>query len=81
MLRLFSSPQCSLCIPVKQLLVRATQQRPGLKLEVVDITLPENAAWQRRYRFHIPVVHLDGAEIARHRLSEAELEEALREHQ
>lgn len=79
--RLFSSPTCTLCEPVKELLVAAVEQhrlsaRP-VHLEVVDISRRENIAFHRQYRFDIPVVTLDGVEIARHRLTQEQLTAAL----
>ncbi len=72
---LFSSPRCSLCDPVREVLEDAvTSSKGSLKLEVVDISEKANAKWFFLYRNDIPVVHLDGVEIARHRLSQDDVE-------
>ena len=38
------------------------------------IDIPENKEW---YRYHIPVIHLDGQFLMRHRVKERLLKEAL----
>ncbi len=85
-LRLFSSPTCSLCAPVKELLVAAVEEQRAsstpLQLEVVDVSqrdTPERVAWHKQYRYDIPVVTLDNVEIARHRLTKEQLDAALRD--
>lgn len=79
MLTLFSSPRCSLCEPVKEVLLEAVESSNGsLSLSIVDITQKENKKWFFQYQFDIPVVHLDGIEIARHRLSKHDLANVLK---
>ena len=75
---LFSSPRCTLCEPVKELLIEAVERSSGrLALTVVDISRKENSEHFFRYCHDIPVVHLDGKEIARHTLTQDVLEKAL----
>jgi glutaredoxin len=76
--RLFSSPQCTLCVPVKDLLNSFIMEHPKkFSLEVVDITKRENREWFSKFKHDIPVVYLDGKEIARHRLEPKELNKCL----
>lgn len=37
------------------------------ELETVDITLPENKEWYKKYRHDIPVFHLNGQFLMKHR--------------
>ena len=37
------------------------------ELEKVDITLPENKEWYKKYRYDIPVFHLNGQYLMKHR--------------
>lgn len=43
----------------------------------VDIRLPENAQWFGRYRYEIPVFHLNGKLLMKHRVDLKLLEEKL----
>ena len=45
----------------------------GNFLEQVDISVPDNSKWHDLYKHDIPVLHLDGKEICRHRVSETDL--------
>lgn len=46
-------------------------------LQEVDITLPENSAWYERYKFDIPVFHLNGQFLMMHRVDIPKLEKQL----
>lgn len=46
-------------------------------LQEVDITLPENSAWYDRYKFDIPVFHLNGQFLMMHRVNLSKLEKQL----
>jgi hypothetical protein len=46
-------------------------------LQEVDITLPENSAWYERYKFDIPVFHLNGQFLMMHRVNTSKLEKQL----
>lgn len=46
-------------------------------LQEVDITLPENSAWYDRYKFDIPVFHLNGQFLMMHRVNLSTLEKQL----
>ncbi|XP_038952446.2 glutaredoxin-like protein C5orf63 homolog isoform X4 [Rattus norvegicus] len=43
----------------------------------VDITLPENSTWYERYKFDIPVFHLNGQFLMKHRVNTSKLETQL----
>jgi hypothetical protein len=45
----------------------------------VDIHASENATWFELYKYDIPVVHIEGEEHARHRLSESDFSKALKD--
>ena len=47
------------------------------RYEEVDIGLPQHSAWLDQYTNDIPVVHVEGREIARHRLNESTLTQSL----
>ena len=71
---LYSKPGCHLCDRVKQVLDRVQAQIPFV-LETVDIT--QDAGLLARYGNDIPVILLDGREIARHFVREHQVLELL----
>lgn len=75
--RLFTKPSCTLCDPVKYVIQRVQQKIPFEFLET-NIDEERHKEWNDAYKYDIPVVHLDGQEIARHKLKEADLIEALK---
>jgi glutaredoxin len=72
---LYSKPGCHLCEEARALLDELGQDL-GFAIEEIDITT--DAALFARYRYEIPVVMKDGVELARGRVSERELVDALR---
>lgn len=71
---IYSKPGCHLCDRAKDVIIRCRQQR-DFALEVIDISQdPELLA---KYGNDIPVVLLDGREIARHFVRERKLLELL----
>jgi glutaredoxin len=72
---IFSKPGCHLCERAKAVAERCRQQF-AFTLEEVNIT--DRAELIQRYGNDIPVVLLDGVEIARHVLRERKLLELLR---
>jgi hypothetical protein len=71
---LYSKRECHLCESVEQV-IEAVEKRRRFELIFVDIlTNPEAFA---KYEFEIPVVVVDGKEVARHRMDEPEFEAAL----
>ena len=72
--RVLIATGCHLCPPAVAV-AEAVCARHGIAPEVVDID--GDVALERRYREAIPVVEVDGAEVARYVLDEAVLEAAL----
>ena len=72
----FTKPDCCLCDAAWFVLERVRSRRP-FDVRRVDITAPGNERWAESYTDHIPVVHINGVEVARHRLVEAAFEQAL----
>lgn len=50
-----------------------------LVLQQVDISLPENRLWWDRYRWDIPVFHLNGQFVMKHRVDTALLDKLLQD--
>ncbi|XP_063817470.1 glutaredoxin-like protein C5orf63 homolog [Pseudophryne corroboree] len=73
-LTLFTKNPCPLCDEAKEVLAPYMDR---FVLEQVDITLPENAAWYNRYKYDIPVFHLDGQFLMMHRVNIKKLERHL----
>ena len=75
---LFTKDDCGLCSGVL-FVIRKVRRRVAFDLELVDITAAGQEAWLEAYRNDIPVVHLNGREIFRHRIDEARLRRLLEE--
>lgn len=71
---LYSKPGCHLCELVERI-IRSVRRRRTFHLEVRNIEL--DPVDFENYKNDIPVIVLDGNELARHRLTAAELETAL----
>ena len=71
---LYSKPDCHLCDLVKQVISDVARRR-RFRLEVRNILV--DASDYERFHEAIPVVAVDGLEIARYRLTGHELEAAL----
>ncbi|XP_063133105.1 glutaredoxin-like protein C5orf63 homolog isoform X2 [Rattus norvegicus] len=69
-LTLFTKHPCPLCDEAKEVL-------QPYKNREVDITLPENSTWYERYKFDIPVFHLNGQFLMKHRVNTSKLETQL----
>jgi hypothetical protein len=67
---LYSKPGCHLCEDMRAL-VDGVLEGSGIDVREIDIT--QDAALFERFRYDIPVLAVDGAEIARHRISEPAL--------
>ena len=70
----YSKPDCHLCERAKQVIARC-QQKVDFALEEVDIS--QSPELFERYRDDLPVILLDGSEIARHFVRERKLLELL----
>jgi glutaredoxin len=73
--RIYTKPRCSLCVQAQRAL-EEIRTRVDFVLEVVDIR-DRPDTWER-YRHAVPVVTVDGEEIARLRVDPAALESRLR---
>ncbi|XP_048877091.1 glutaredoxin-like protein C5orf63 homolog [Brienomyrus brachyistius] len=73
-LTLFTKDPCPLCEEAKQDL---EPYKHRFLLQEVDITLPENSVWLDRYKFDIPVFHMNGQFLMMHRVNIAILEKRL----
>jgi len=74
---LFTRAECHLCESALHV-IRTMQASHAFELEIIDIDADGQATWRAAYDHHVPVVHVDGREIARHRITAEQLEEALR---
>ncbi|KAF6356654.1 hypothetical protein mRhiFer1_001906 [Rhinolophus ferrumequinum] len=73
-LTLFTKDPCPLCDEAKEVL---EPYKNRFILQEVDITLPENSVWYERYKFDIPVFHLNGQFLMMHRVNISKLEKQL----
>jgi glutaredoxin len=71
---LYTKPGCSICRPVQYVIDQVCRRRP-FDFQVRNIE--QDPQDFDRYKHDIPVVTLNGREIARHRMSEQDLERAL----
>lgn len=72
--RLYSRPACSLCDRVRAVIERVARRAP-LVLEEVNIDIDPDL--RREYDAEVPVVEVDGREVARYHLTEERLVAAL----
>ena len=71
---LYSKPGCHLCEPVEEVILAVRRERE-FEFEVRNIE--DDPADFERYKHAIPVVVVDGREIARYKLSRMQLAAAL----
>ena len=71
---IYSKPDCHLCDRAKEVVERC-KEKVDFTLEAIDIS--QDAELLARYRQDIPVILLDGKEIARHFVRERQLLELL----
>ena len=71
---LYTKPGCHLCEPVEQAIRRVAVRRD---FEFVLRNIENDPADYEKYKHDIPVVTVDGIEIARHRMTAEQLEQAL----
>ena len=74
LITLYTKPGCHLCESVEQVIDRVVSRRT---CAVQKRNIEDDPADFQKYQFDIPVVLVDGKEIARHRLTVAELNAAL----
>ncbi|XP_007528043.1 glutaredoxin-like protein C5orf63 homolog [Erinaceus europaeus] len=75
-LTLFTKDPCPLCDEAKEAL---EPYKNRFILQEVDITLPENSTWYERYKFDIPVFHLNGQFLMMHHVNISKLEKQLQQ--
>ncbi|XP_019372399.1 PREDICTED: glutaredoxin-like protein C5orf63 homolog [Gavialis gangeticus] len=73
-LTLFTKKPCPLCDEAKEVL---EPYKNRLILQEVDITLPDNVAWYDKYKYDIPVFHLNGQFLMKHRVDIQKFENQL----
>ena len=74
LLTFFTKDECSLCDDALEVL---EPHRDKFDLEFVDITEEGNEEWFDKYRYDIPVIHLNGQPLMKHRVFEQAFLEAL----
>jgi glutaredoxin len=72
---LYSRPGCHLCEAARPLLDHLAAD---LGLQLAEVDIESDPALERQYRWAIPVICFDGAELARAPIRPARLEAALR---
>ena len=77
-IRLFTKEGCTLCDKVKDTLQSLREELPH-SLEAVDITDIGHENWYEKYKYDIPVLHVGDQYWSKHRLSDDEAREGLRE--
>ncbi|KAM7375647.1 hypothetical protein PAMP_005440 [Pampus punctatissimus] len=73
-LTLFTKDPCPLCDEAKEVL---QPLRHRFVFQQVDISRPENREWFDRYRWDIPVFHLNGQFVMKHRVDVVLLDKLL----
>ena len=71
---LYTKPGCHLCEPVREVIAAAAAQRP---FQFVTRNILDDPDDFERYKHAIPVVAVNGKEIARYRLTLAQLLDAI----
>ncbi|KAM6986789.1 glutaredoxin-like protein C5orf63 homolog [Aplochiton taeniatus] len=73
-LTLFTKDPCPLCDDAKEVL---EPYKHRYVFQQVDITLPENKVWYDKYKYEIPVFHINGQFLMKHRVDISLLEKHL----
>ena len=73
---LFTKEGCTLCDKVKDVLSQVREMHPH-SLSQVDITDDVHTDWFDKYKYDIPVLHVNGMYWTKHRLTEEEAVEGL----
>uniref|UniRef100_A0A6J0TD33 Glutaredoxin-like protein n=1 Tax=Pogona vitticeps TaxID=103695 RepID=A0A6J0TD33_9SAUR len=73
-LTLFTKKPCPLCDEAKAIL---EPYKHKFILQEIDITLPHHSAWFEKYKYDIPVFHLNGQFLMKHRVDTEKLEDQL----
>ncbi|XP_008294910.1 glutaredoxin-like protein C5orf63 homolog [Stegastes partitus] len=75
-LTLFTKSPCPLCDEAKEVLQPFKHR---FVLQQVDISLPENKLWWDKYKWDIPVFHLNGQFAMKHRVDMVLLDKLLQD--
>ena len=73
---LYTRPGCHLCDAAAQVIEQVGRR---VELRLIKRNILDDAEDFRRYQFEIPVIFVGDREVARHRVTAAELEAAVRE--
>jgi glutaredoxin len=73
---LFTRPNCHLCDSARHVIEQAAQ-RTRFNLEIINIDAEGQQHWLDQYDHHVPVIHIHGREIARHKLDPGTLRQHL----
>ena len=74
--QLFTKAGCTLCDVAKGVLASASAESPHT-LEAIDITDADKAEWWDKYKYDIPVLHINNVYWAKHRIQLDETLQAL----
>ena len=74
--QLYTKEGCTLCDKVSDVLKEIRDTHPH-SLQAVDITDDDNKEWWNRYKYDIPVLHINGLYWTKHRLTSDEAIQAL----
>ncbi|XP_063151341.1 glutaredoxin-like protein C5orf63 homolog isoform X2 [Candoia aspera] len=69
-----SEHPCPLCEEAKVML---EPYKHKFILQEIDITLPDHSVWLEKYKYEIPVFHLNGKFLMKHRVDIQKLENQL----
>jgi len=78
--KLFTKEGCTLCDKVKDVLEQVREQYPHTLIQV-DITDDEHTGWFSKYKYDIPVLHLDDKFWIKHRTTHQEVMEGFSNYQ
>ncbi|KZK73654.1 MAG: glutaredoxin [Pelodictyon luteolum] len=73
---IYGRPECCLCVEAMEVLLSVQKEVP-FTIEKKDITL--DPVLESRYRFSIPVIHIDGAFAFKHRVTAVDILSRLRD--
>ena len=76
--KLFTKEGCTLCDKVKDVLVQVREEHPHT-LQQVDITDDDQSEWFSKYKYDIPVLHINDQFWIKHRINVEEATKGLTE--
>ena len=78
LVEMYTKEGCTLCDEAKEVLMACRNEAPH-SLHLVDITDADKSEWWDRYKYDIPVLHIERAYWTKHRLTAAEALQAIAE--